>query len=744
MRQELLAPAGSLETFYAVIAAGADAVYLGGPKFGARAYAKNFTQEECIDAIHYAHLKGVKVYMTVNTLVKNHELAECISSLKPYYEAGLDGVIVQDVGVLYALGQAYPKMELHASTQMSISNKWGALLLKKFGVTRVVPSRELSLEEIKRIRTEADIEVETFIHGALCYSYSGQCLLSSIIGGRSGNRGRCAQPCRLPYELLDANMKPLSKSGTLLSLKDLAMLENLPDLANIPVDSLKIEGRMKQTEYAYTVVSLYRKYLDICEECSDVSKLQDVYKVSKADYDKLLDSGNREGFTGGYYYTRNDETMITKGSSAHSSQTDEGLPKDIVMPIKEVVEGKLHVSAGQPLRLEIIYKGNCYIFEGPIAEEALNKPTTAEQMIKQMNKTGNSYFKFSKLDIIGDDNVFLPVSTLNEFRRNCLDELLKTVLAEYIRTDEQSREYNKTSAYPTKSNSSLSVSGILRNRLEEIISEAGLDRVYLDLDEYLLPLEKEQLLNDVRKIKEKQIECYGAFPYVFRHSFEQGLEEIWEELHMSLDGCLVRSIDSLGYVLEKNSNSKKLPIVTDEMLYTYSDVATNVYKDLGIEMCTVPYELNKKELLHHENANSEMLVYGKFPVMITANCVKKTCHMCKKGRNVKRKEILYLKDRKNARFPVETNCNNCGNVIYNSVPLFLLDQDLEELKLGGLRLHFTDENSEQVKEIFRIYHQYLANIDNTRNNKASYNTNEIHNLKGGTAYTHGHYKRGVE
>ena len=262
---ELLAPAGSYEAFQAAIGAGADAVYLGGPDFGARAYAKNFTQEELVRAIRTAHIHGRKLYLTVNTLLKNRELKERLyDSLKEVYEEGLDGVIVQDMGVLRFIRNTFPDLPVHASTQMTVTGPEGMKFLESLGVTRVVPARELSIKEISDMHKASPIEIETFIHGALCYSFSGQCLMSSILGGRSGNRGRCAQPCRLPYQTGEPGKHfSKEKESCPLSLKDICTLDILPEIIEAGVMSLKIEGRMKQPEYTAAVTGIYRKYLDI-------------------------------------------------------------------------------------------------------------------------------------------------------------------------------------------------------------------------------------------------------------------------------------------------------------------------------------------------------------------------------------------------------------------------------------------------------------------------------------------------
>ncbi|HBH92258.1 MAG TPA: peptidase, partial [Bacteroides sp.] len=249
---ELLAPAGTYEAFRAAINAGADAVYLGGSAFGARAYAGNFDKEQLLEALDFAHIRDRKVYLTVNTLLKENEMGEPLYDyLLPFYEAGLDAVIVQDWGVFDLIQKAFPGLDIHASTQMAVTGCASAGLLKRMGATRVVPARELTLDDIKKIDQNVDIEIESFVHGALCYSYSGQCLMSSMLGDRSGNRGRCAQPCRMKYD-----------NEYVLSLKDMCTLELIPQLVQAGVDSFKIEGRMKSSEYVAGVVSVYRRYLD--------------------------------------------------------------------------------------------------------------------------------------------------------------------------------------------------------------------------------------------------------------------------------------------------------------------------------------------------------------------------------------------------------------------------------------------------------------------------------------------------
>lgn len=308
-RAELLAPAGSFESMVAAVNAGADAVYMGGSRFGARAYAENPDTGKMIEALDFCHLHGVKLYMTVNTLLKEQEMGELYDFLAPFYEHGLDAAIVQDFGVLRYLKRQFPELDLHASTQMTDQSAEGAAILEKFGVTRVVISRELTLPEIRNIHEKTDLEIESFVHGALCYSYSGQCLLSSMIGGRSGNRGRCAQPCRLPWHF---SREPRGAGEYLLSPKDICTLKILPEILEAGVYSLKIEGRMKRPEYTAGVTRIYRKYLDLLEE-----KGKKNYKVDERDIEELMDLYNRGGFSEGYYKTKGNAGMMSTFRQNH-------------------------------------------------------------------------------------------------------------------------------------------------------------------------------------------------------------------------------------------------------------------------------------------------------------------------------------------------------------------------------------------------------------------------------------------
>ncbi|MCM1266392.1 MAG: U32 family peptidase, partial [Bacteroidales bacterium] len=443
-RVELLAPAGNYEAFLGAVNAGADAVYLGGERFGARAYADNFQAEEILRALSVAHFYGKKIYLTVNTLLKEREVETLSDYLADFYEAGLDGVIVQDLGALRFLREHFPRLALHASTQMTVTGVRGASLLKAAGVSRIVPARELSLREVRKIREEADVEVECFIHGAMCYCYSGQCLFSSILGGRSGNRGRCAQPCRLPYEIYEGK-KRLMEEGYPLSLKDMCTLEYLPSLIGAGIDSFKIEGRMKRSEYAAGVTAVYRKYIDRYYEVGAA-----FYQVDKPDLDRLKSLYIRSEIQTGYYERQNGKEMITLKKPGYES-CDEALLLEIreayLKELKKMpVRMHARVAVGEPLSLRIFgdtadmtagVDGNgadllpgaeaggsssvSAEVAGEIVQTAKNAPLTEETVKKSLTKTGESLLVVGACDVEIVGAGFVPVRALNQLRRDAIE-----------------------------------------------------------------------------------------------------------------------------------------------------------------------------------------------------------------------------------------------------------------------------------------------------------------------------------
>ena len=699
---ELLAPAGSLEILKGVIESGADAVYVGGSMFGARAYANNFTEEELLEAIDFAHLRGVKVYLTVNTLIKNSEFSKLYDYLLPYYKRGLDAVIVQDLGVVKAIHEYFPSMELHTSTQMTVTGADGVRFLSQFGVTRVVMAREVSLAEMKRIHEETGMELEAFVHGALCYSYSGQCLFSSILGGRSGNRGRCAQPCRLPYTVEG------KKDEYILSLKDMCGIKALDKLHDAGVYSLKIEGRMKQLEYACGVVKYYRSYIDSMKPVTD------------ADYDRIKALGNRCGFTDRYYFDHNGSDMVTYVKPNFVSNAAEPSPEKRKLSI----EGELVLREGEPGSLTVKRGDVTYKASIEPVSAALKAPLDKKAAIDRINKTGDTDFEFSHIKAQIGENVFVPNGALNKLRRDAISGLCDKLLKKYYRDDARYTDMSRLTALPehvVKSDAAHDeaindyttiCSCMTRAQLDTLIGYECFDVFYLDFDMYDRNTLIQQFADDVKCLTKRNKKVYLMLPTIFRADSSDYFVSIAKELDkVSFEGFVVKNYEEL-YLTENLFTGKK--VILDHNMYTFNDVSKSAFFEHGVSGDTVPLELNSREIMHRNNIGSQMIVYGYYPLMTTANCVHKNTKGCDK-----KQKLIYLKDRYNKSFAVCNNCKECYNTIYNSLPT-MLTKNISKLKEAGIRsfrYSFTIETPKQIKAVM--------------DDKVA-------------EYTNGHYKRGVE
>lgn len=699
---ELLAPAGSLEIFKGVIESGADAVYVGGSMFGARAYANNFTEEELLEAIDFAHLRGVKVYLTVNTLIKNSEFSKLYDYLLPYYKRGLDAVIVQDIGVVKAIHEYFPSMEIHTSTQMTVTGADGVRFLSQFGVTRVVMAREVSLAEMKCIHEETGMELEAFVHGALCYSYSGQCLFSSILGGRSGNRGRCAQPCRLPYTVEG------KKDEYILSLKDMCGIKALDKLHDAGVYSLKIEGRMKQLEYACGVVKYYRSYIDSKKPVSD------------ADYDRIKALGNRCGFTDRYYFDHNGSDMVTYVKPNFVSNAAEPSPEKRKLSI----EGELVLREGEPGSLTVKRGDVTYKASIEPVSAALKAPLDKKAAIDRINKTGDTDFEFSHIKAEIGENVFVPNGALNKLRRDAISGLCDKLLKKYYRNDARYADMSRLTVLPehvVKSNAAhdeaindytIICSCMTRAQLDTLIGYECFDVFYLDFDMYDRKTLIQQFADDVKSLTKRNKKVYLMLPTIFRADSSDYFVSIAKELDkVSFEGFVVKNYEEL-YLTENLFIDKK--IILDHNMYTFNDVSKSAFFEHGVSGDTVSLELNSKEIMHRNNIGSQMIVYGYYPLMTTANCVHKNTKGCDK-----KQKLIYLKDRYNKSFAVCNNCKECYNTIYNSLPT-MLTKNISKLKEAGIRSFRYSFTIETIKQIKAVMDDKVAE------------------------YTNGHYKRGVE
>ncbi len=732
---ELLAPAGNYESFLGAIHAGADAVYLGGEKFGARAYADNFSEEEICRAVSYAHIFGRKVYLTVNTLIKDSEFSELLPYLTPFYLAGLDGVIVQDIGAFMAIKEAFPGLELHVSTQMTVTGPFGAKMLKELGAVRIVPARELSLSEIQAIKEETGLEIETFVHGAMCYCYSGQCLFSSILGGRSGNRGRCAQPCRLPYRI--GKEDALGAEQYPLSLKDMCTISFLPRLIEAGIDSFKIEGRMKKPEYAAGVTAIYRKYIDLYYQ----KKMP--YKVQEADLKKLSSLYIRSQIQEGYYFKHNGADMVTLVSPAYNG-SDEQLLTDIrktyiEAPLKKKIHMAAVFKAGEKASLTVTCaeESVSITVTGETVSLANKQPITEDNIRKGLQKLGNTafYAESSDIGIYAEDGIFYPLKAINELRRMGL-LALEQAFCGYERTlPRQSDTVQKEAAESKKAEKTFRISVSTLKQLQAVLqTDIVFDALYLESD---MPQLSEMFLEECRgKIAKKGLNAgiFIALPYIVRNKDFSGLTSMLS-LFRKADGCLVRNMEAFYWLKEQDYHGK---ILTDAGIYCFNR-QTLAFWLTRADGCTLPYELNRKELRqmseelnqiqpfsHNADADTEQIVYGHIPLMITANCIAKTAGKCVKDGF--ERETLFLKDRYKKDFPVVTNCRYCYNVIYNSVPLSLHDKVLKE-KNGRMRLMFTTETGKETAETARFF----ADLQNGLAGQPPY-----------AEYTLGHEKRGVE
>lgn len=752
---EILAPAGSFDSMKAAVAAGADAVYMGGSRFGARAYAENPDEMGMLEAINYVHLHGRQLYMTVNTLVKEDEMDDLYDYLLPYYQAGLDAVIVQDMGVFSYIREHFPDLPVHASTQMTITGPEGAALMTRMGAVRIVTARELSLEEIRRIYQETGVEIESFVHGALCYCYSGQCLFSSLIGGRSGNRGRCAQTCRLPFDVLrrldennpNENRNKKKENGVLnpgdskyvLSLKDLCTLDILPDILEAGVYSLKIEGRMKSPRYTAGVVRLYRKYVDLY-----LKNGRKGYRVDPKDRKELLDLFDRGGQTLGYYTEHNGRDMVVCHEKPAFRQENrelyQYLDKTYVeAEVKEPVQGFARVCEGEPLQLTLQYEdpltGESRMAGGigAVVQTAVKQPMSKERIEKQLGKTGNTPYYFENLEVETGGSPFVPVQELNELRRSAFEQLTGEILRPYRREmsenkacetgkgrqnlEDENNIGNKTALYH------IHVSVEHPAQLKAALSVPEVGAIYLDSAEF----GAEQWNEWVSRCHEADKQCLLLMPHIFRDRAKEYFETYRSRLESAgFDGLVIRAWEELELVREWKIS---IPLVMDYGIYTMNHRAENFVREMAPELpmrFTLPVELNSRELEARGSRERELLVYGSIPVMVTAQCIRKTVEGCSKC-----PEYLYLRDRKKKVFPVRNQCRFCCNTIYNSSPLSLLKdkKQIDRLQPEVLRLAFTSESAAQTEEVLAAYVKTFIR-------------QEPADLEG--EFTRGHFKRGVE
>ncbi|WP_010235709.1 U32 family peptidase [Clostridium arbusti] len=775
---ELLAPCGSMESLYAAVQNGADAVYLGGSRFSARAYAFNFEDEKIVEAVDYCHLYGVKVYVTVNTLVKDSEIRDILEYVKFLYTIGVDALIIQDTGLAYLIRKNFPDFEIHGSTQMTIHNGEGAQYFKDLGFHRIVLSRELSLKEIEFISKDLNIETEIFIHGALCVCYSGQCLMSSVIGGRSGNRGRCAQPCRLPYNLINENNKEEFK-GYILSPKDMCTLDNIEEIIKSGTSSLKIEGRMKKPEYVAGVVSIYRKAID------------SVYNNSEFDYElevkKLKQLFNREGFSKAYMFgnigkdmmsysfpkntglflgsvnkdltitlaedlnikdgvrVKNDGFSVSKilinGSEiqrAHKGDrvklvphfyaafdevyktSDMMLLDNLCNSFRDAYGKKIDIDIqckfkiDEPFEVMCHYNGKVFKVTGDTVQKAIKKPLEKIKLEENLIKTGNTPFRIQNIDFLIYEEGFLPLSAVNAVRRNLTHDIMDYEYKKSKRVLSKGLDFNREEK-TDKSMEKLMVSVENLEQLNTCI-DSGVKAVIIDLFHRKNNISIENINN---------VDVYLRVPNIIKEEFNFICSVIDDNINR-IKGIVTANAGII------NRYKNNIDIIGDYKLNLFNKYALDFYsKDLSGSYISI--ELNRNEIMNlikNSPILCGMIIYGKFEVMVSeycpigstlgGKCTQLNCNnKCDTGE-------FKLKDRIGEEFIVKTD-KFCRSHIYNSVPLNLIPNLRDINSIGNInhRIDFVDEKKDEVIEILEAYSSGKFQDEAKK-------------------FTRGHYKRGVE
>lgn len=768
---ELLSPVGDFECLKAAVQNGADAVYFGANLFSARAFAKNFDLENLEKAINYAKLRGVKTNLTLNTLIKDDEFEDAVMLAKKAYEFGIDAIIVQDLGLATTLIKNFPNLPIHASTQMTIHNLDGALEAEKLGFKRAVLSRELPINEIEYICKNSNIEIEVFIHGALCISYSGQCLFSSMIGGRSGNRGKCAQPCRLPYELLEDDNK--IDSGYLLSTRDLCGLEFLPQLINCGVKCLKIEGRMKNPQYVATVTQIYRKYIDLVLNNKP-------YIIDENDKKDLLQAFNRGGFSNGHLSNDPNKKLVFKekqnnmgiylgkikkfnsnkglitltlndnleiGDSIFAEkETSNYTISELMKNDKNIKQGiygetvtfgrmkgninigdKIYKTASKKLTsfaLESFSKElkkihldcnisikqneniNIYVkcLEHNIESSfvynyiplpAENKPLDKEKIIQQFSKTTDTPFEFSNLNIILDNNIFIPVSILNDLRRTTINNIEKEIIASFKHTsdfcfvDKNIKEKNN----------------VVNKKISLLLNELNVDLDYtnlIDIDNIYIPLKYfySKKYSDILSILSNKFNIYIYLPNVLREKYINNLFSILNTSisQFNIKGLILSNIFYLNII--NRIDNKNLDLVANYTLNIFNKFSVDELKSFGFTNLTISPELNKNSIINicNYNIDTELIVYGNTPLMTTNYCLLGTTNSCYKdcSKNCSNNKKYYLKDRLGLKFRIIPDNLQTITTIYNSKTTSI---SYEDFNVNSLRIDVLDESIETINKI---------------------------------------------
>ena len=658
---ELLSPAGSLEAFEAAIDGGADAIYVGGASFNARANAKNFSEEEMREAVKLAHLYGVKVYQTVNIMIHGKETADLLRAAEKSAEMGVDAFIVSDLGAARLIHSHLPEMELHGSTQMSVHNAAGARLLADYGFSRIVPARELSKKDIQTLVDENPLEVEIFIHGAMCVSHSGQCLFSSLVGGRSGNRGLCAQPCRLPYA--SANDRVGDRYP--LSLKDMSLAGHVREIINSGVASLKIEGRMKSPEYVRGVTKIWRRLLDEGRDATaeDIRALSDLF--------------SRGGFSDGYYTETVGRKMLGVRSD-EDKQASREIEKFNKITRKMPVSMDIRLAEGEDSRLTVTCYDKSVTVEGDAPQAAINAPINEDTVKKCMAKLGDSCFTLENINIDLGDRVMMPISQMNALRRAAISALEE----EMARVAPQRVEESQIDM-PQNTAKSRRVGRFLR---AEQISESArefFDLIFLPLDGF-----------------DTNADGFVMPPVIFDSESERAERLIESACER---GAKYAIVTNLGQIEMLKRLAPEIELIADFRFNVGNSYSVGFFEDMGFESVVLSAELTLPQIRDVKGAKAA-IVYGRIPLMTLEKCVIKELYGDKRGCEVCSRGKAEMKDRRGFVFPVVREFPH-RNIVLNSLPTQMSDREAELISSGITDRHFlfTTESPREVDHVIEDY-----------------------------------------
>lgn len=674
-KPELLAPAGSEKCVYAAVQSGADSVYLGLKDFGARSYADNFDEKAFRDAVDYCHLRRVKVYVTLNTLIADVEMPRAVECAHLVANAGADGIIVQDIGLLELVKKNFPELPLHISTQATVMNSDAMKLAKELGAVRAVVARELSREEIKSIAENSHIETEIFVHGAQCYSYSGQCLMSSIYGGRSGNRGKCAGPCRLPYTLADKKGKAID-SGYLLSPVDMCLGMDIDKVMSLGVHCLKIEGRMKGPEYVSATCMAYRNALSSGKS------------ISQNGLTVLENTFSRGGFSSGFFEGGVSRIKKDKSNDDAYANQDEKLLEEFKNTARRECNLKrlpvtleFYAKTGEKAKLVLsLAEGRFETESNNEAEAAKGAPLTRERIAENLNKLGDFPFYAEKTLVYISDNLFMPMSEINAMRRRVATLLAQHITASHLRCYEKAN--CKKPAFSETGSRYFTVSALNKEQAEEAAGFREIEEIYLAVD-----AAEEGFFNN---------RVIPAFPAIIREKHIDRYRKKLEKLKM----CGVKKVLVSDWGMAYNAVTAGLEFVAGCDLNVFNSHAAEKWHNMKADSVILSREMTVKQLENMRGARLQITAYGRPALMKTANCPLKDKKIyC--GTN---SDQFTLTDRKGEKIRLVCRCGDCTAYLFNSKPVYMADK-LSDIppNIRGINLSFTTEAPRECKDIITKY-----------------------------------------